>query len=306
MDKNPLKQFQCFQWLRATLIIYICFFCRYLVVASVVLSLVIALCHMDLSTHSLHICSSCFRVICGTHIFIYWRSWFSVPTSTHLGVCMSCAKHCEFLRNKRPSIFQMLIFRYIWYVAICCSTLNHCDCFQNRRKVEQRSNFKHLTKSWAVIIHLTISSQHFPPMLKNKQTKAKYTSSICLTCMWFCSKKMVPKRKNLQLWCGSHFFQQKVDSKNQLNSTASTPGLDSCGGLVSLGSGQIVTLGKACHAGNVTDIGRQCPSDFWWEDFYWETYTLPETKPATPENGCLEYDSFSFGFRPTFSCYVTC
>lgn len=126
------------------------FFCHYLVVASVALSLVIALCHMDLSTHSLHICSSCFRVICGTHIFIYWRSWFSVPTSTHLGVCISCAKHCEFLPNKRPSIFQMLIFRYIWYVAICCSTLNHCDVFQNRRKVEQRSNFKHLTKSWAV------------------------------------------------------------------------------------------------------------------------------------------------------------
>ena len=61
---------------------------------------------------------------------------------------------------------------------------------QNRRKVEQRSNFKHLTKSWAVIIHLTISSQHFPPMLKNKQTKAKYTSSICLTCICFCSKKI--------------------------------------------------------------------------------------------------------------------
>lgn len=141
------------------------FFCHYLVVASVVLSLVIALCHMDLSTHSLHICSSCFRVIFGTHIFIYWRSWFSVPTSTHLGVCMSCAKHCEFLRNKRPSIFQMLIFRYIWYVAICCSTLNHCDFCSESKESWAEVKFQALGKIMGSITHLTISSQHFPPML---------------------------------------------------------------------------------------------------------------------------------------------
>ena len=177
MDKNPLKQFQWFQWLRATLIyIYICCFCHYLVVASVVLSLVIALCHMDLSTHSLHICSSCFRVICGTHIFIYWRSWFSVPTFTHLGVYISCAKGCEFLPNKRPSIFQMLIFRYIWYVAICCSTLNHCDFCPESKESWAEVKFQALDKIMGSNNPSDDLITTLPPMFTSKQPKTKKTS----------------------------------------------------------------------------------------------------------------------------------